>query len=91
MPAIAHHFGPSSTAHFSPLLLLSNPAALPGTSDVLLHAELCRIDEGDRLAEQVLYVGGESDVELTGEDADVLIARLQGFVDGLRVLRGQMR
>lgn len=88
---LGHHFGPSSTAHWSPMLTLHNPGALSGTSDMLLRAELSRIDEGDVLAEQVLYVGGESDVELSAGEADVFIAQLQGFVDGLRMLRGQMR
>lgn len=87
---LGHHFGPSSTAHWSPMLTLHNPGALSGASDVLLRAELSRIDEGDVLAEQVLYVGGESDVEMSGPEADVMIAQLQGFLDGLRVLRAQM-
>lgn len=87
---VDHHFGPSSTAHWSPQLVLPNPSPLPGTSEVLLRAELCRIDAGDRLGGQVLYVSGESDIEVTGAKADALIAQMQSFVDRLRLLRGQM-
>lgn len=82
----AHHFGPSSTAHWSPQYVL------PGEgSTVMLRAELVRLDEGDRVGEQVLYVSGETDKELSSlAEADIYIAQAQAFVDMLRVLRRQM-
>ncbi|MGQ4353203.1 hypothetical protein ACN6LJ_001292 [Streptomyces drozdowiczii] len=42
------------------------------------------------MGEPVLYVQGESDIDLTADEADVFIAQAQAFVDTLRVLRQQM-
>ncbi|KOV07493.1 hypothetical protein ADK92_05605 [Streptomyces sp. XY533] len=54
------------------------------------RAELIRLDEGARLGEQVMYLSGETDVELTPDEADIFIAQAQAWVDTLRVLRRQM-
>lgn len=85
-----HHFGPTSTAHWSPQVKWMNPRPLEGTSGVLLRAELHRGDAGSALGEPVLYVQGETDIDLTADEADVFIAQAQAFVDTLRVLRRQM-
>ncbi|MFF5703434.1 DUF6907 domain-containing protein [Streptomyces sp. NPDC012794] len=82
---LAHHFGPSSTAHWSPLYLLRGEG-----SEVLARAELVRLDEGARFGEEALYISGETCVELSPAEADIFIAQAQAFVDTLRVLRRQM-
>lgn len=87
---MAHHFGPTSTAHFSLQVQLPNPRPLPGTSSAMLRAELYRGDENDRTSATTLYVQGETDTEMTADDADIFIAQAQAFVDTLRVLRRQM-
>lgn len=86
----AHHFGPSSTAHWSPQYVLPNPRPLPGADSPLLRAELSRVDEGDRLDRTVLFVQGETDIDLSPDEADIFIAQAQAWVDTLRVLRRQM-
>lgn len=88
---MAHSFGPTSTAHWSPQAVLPNPNPLPGSSDVVLRAELYRGDEGSDAAETLLYLQGETDIDLTVDEADIFIAQAQAFVDTLRVLRRQMR
>jgi hypothetical protein len=86
---LAHSFGPTQTSHFSPQLRLSNPNPLPKSSAVMIRAELCRMDDTE-FGEATLYVQGETDLELSGPEADMFIAQAQAFVDGLRVLRAQM-
>ena len=56
----------------------------------MIRAELVRMDEGDVRGETVLYVQGESDVELSAEEVDLHIADLEAWVAKLRVLRRQM-
>ncbi|MFF4746816.1 DUF6907 domain-containing protein [Streptomyces sp. NPDC001268] len=85
-----HHFGPTSTAHWSPQVVLPNPSPLPGTSAVMMRAELYRGDFDSDTGIAVLYVQAETDIELTPDEADVFIAQAQAFVDTLRVLRRQM-
>ncbi|MDI5965769.1 DUF6907 domain-containing protein [Streptantibioticus silvisoli] len=87
---LGHHFGPSSTAHFSLQQVLANPDPLPGDLPVLLRAEVTRLDEGGELGEPVMFVQGETDIELDAAGADMLIADMEAFVAKLRVLRGQM-
>ncbi|WP_143666736.1 MULTISPECIES: DUF6907 domain-containing protein [unclassified Streptomyces] len=87
---LAHHFGPTATAHWSHQVRLLHPSVDSVSPSVLLRAELHRGDEGPVVAEPVLYVQGESDIELTTDEADVFIAQAQAFVDTLRVLRRQM-
>ncbi|KIF02216.1 hypothetical protein PL81_31085 [Streptomyces sp. RSD-27] len=82
---LQHHFGPSSTAHWSPQYVLAGEGA-----ELVLRSELVRLDGGDRRGEEVLYVSGESDVELAPDEADIFIAQAQAWVDTLRVLRRQM-
>ncbi|MFC5802774.1 DUF6907 domain-containing protein [Streptomyces formicae] len=86
----AHHFGPTSTAHWSPQVILPNPAPLQGASAVMMRAELYRGDFDAGTGEPVLYVQGETDIDMTPDEADIFIAQLQAFVDTLRVLRRQM-
>lgn len=87
-PAV-HHFGPSSTAHWSPQYALANPRPLYG-QPVMIRAELSRMDEGDETDRTVLFVQGETDIDLTADEADIFIAQAQAWVDTLRVLRQQM-
>ncbi|WP_442817826.1 DUF6907 domain-containing protein [Streptomyces sp. NBC_01591] len=87
---MGHHFGPTSTAHWSQQVQLSNPKPLSGLSAVMLRAELYRGDQGSEVAEPLLYVQGETDIDLTADEADIFIAQAQAFVDTLRVLRRQM-
>ncbi|MFE7106603.1 DUF6907 domain-containing protein [Streptomyces sp. NPDC057575] len=87
---LAHDFGPSMTDHWSPEYLLTGPRPSSGEFPVLLHAELSRIDEGDSADQTVLYVQGETSVDLKADEADIFIAQAQAFVDTLRVLRRQM-
>lgn len=87
---MAHSFDRTSTAHWSPQVQLPNPNPLPGSSAVMLRAELYRGDQGAEMAETLLYVQGETDIELTAHEADVFIAHAQAWVDSLRVLRRQM-
>ncbi|WP_445047196.1 DUF6907 domain-containing protein [Streptomyces drozdowiczii] len=87
---LGHHFGPTSTAHWSSQVRLPNLRPLDGSAGVMLRAEVYRGDEGESVGEPVLYVQGESDIDLTADEADVFIAQAQAFVDTLRVLRQQM-
>lgn len=87
---LKHSFGPSMTPHWSPQYRLANPTPLPDMAPVIMRAELYRLDEGNELDEPGLYVSGESDVQLSGPEADIFIGQMQAFVDGLRVLRAQM-
>ncbi|MFD8142464.1 DUF6907 domain-containing protein [Streptomyces sp. NPDC059708] len=82
---LGHHFGPSSTAHWSPQYVVWGEG-----SELILRAELVRLDGGDRRGEETLFVSGETDVELTAAEADVFILQAQAWVDTLRVLRRQM-
>jgi hypothetical protein len=86
-----HNFGPTSTDHWSPQALLPNPNPLPGESETILRAELYRGDEGSETAETLLYLQGETDIDMTADEADIFIAQAQAFVDTLRVMRRQMR
>lgn len=85
-----HHFGPSLTAHCSPEQAVLNLRPLPIGSRFLLRAELMRTDEGDARGETVLYVQGESDMELSADEVDLHIADMEAWVAKLRVLRRQM-
>ncbi|MGY0062808.1 DUF6907 domain-containing protein [Streptomyces sp. LZ34] len=85
-----HHFGPTSTAHWSPQYQVANRRPLPDTIPVILRAELSRIDEGDRRGETVLYVSGESDIDCDRDEADVLIADVRAFLTALVTMRRQM-
>ncbi|MYX67400.1 MULTISPECIES: DUF6907 domain-containing protein [unclassified Streptomyces] len=87
---LGHHFGPTSTAHWSAQVRLLNLRPLDGSAGVMLRAEVYRGDEGSTVGEPVLYVQGESDIDLSRDEADVFIAQAQAFVDTLRVLRRQM-
>ncbi|MCX5138341.1 hypothetical protein [Streptomyces sp. NBC_00338] len=69
---------------------LLNPRPLDASAPVMLRAELYRGDEGTAVGEPILYVQGETDIDLTRDEADVFIAQAQAFVDTLRVLRRQM-
>jgi hypothetical protein len=53
----------------------------------LLRAELYQ----DSLGKVQLFLQGETTVDLSPVEADVLITQAQAFVDTLRVLRRQMR
>jgi hypothetical protein len=75
-----------SGAHFSPQSILPNPRPLPGETPALLRAELYQ----DALGGTQLFLQGETTVDLSPVEADVLIAQAQGFVDTLRILRQQM-
>ncbi len=87
---VNHLFGPSVTAHWSPQYQLANPRPLADAFPVVLRAELYRSDENAETGETVLYVQGETDIDLSAAEADVFIAQAQAFVDTLRVLRAQM-
>jgi hypothetical protein len=76
----------AGTAHFSAQTVLPNPRPLPDETPALLRAELYQ----DALGGVQLFVQGETTVDLSPVEADVLIAQAQGFVDTLRVLRRQM-
>lgn len=84
-----HQYGPTATWHWSHHYQLANP--LPDANgDTLLRAELYQSDEDDATGEQRLSVTGESVADLSADEADILIAQMQAFVDTLRVLRRQM-
>lgn len=87
---LGHLFGPTSTAHWSPQAVLSNPHPAGFTAPIMMRAELYRGDEESVLGEVLMFVQGETDVELTADEVDVFIAQAQGWVDTLRVLRRQM-
>lgn len=87
---LAHGFGPTSTSHWSPLFALSLPRPGPTGIQILARAELARMDEGDELDDVRLFLQGETDIELDGDEADIFIAQAQAWVDTLRVLRRQM-
>ncbi|MFD3520458.1 DUF6907 domain-containing protein [Streptomyces sp. NPDC058653] len=84
----AHNSSTHDTAHRSPELLLTAPGI--NGPDVIVRAELFRLDELDSSSEEVIYVQGEGQREMSGPELDVFIAQAQGFVDSLRVLRGQL-
>lgn len=85
-----HHFGPSMTAHSSPEQAVANLSPLPGGSPWMIRAELVRLDEGDARGETVLYVQGETDMELSRDEADLFIADFEAMLAKLKVLRRQM-
>ncbi|MGW2476883.1 DUF6907 domain-containing protein [Streptomyces sp. NPDC001665] len=87
---MGHHYGASTTAHWSPQVQLLNPRPLESVTPVVVRAELYRGNEGTALGMPVLYVQGETDIDLSRFEADLFIARAQAFVDTLRVLRRQM-
>lgn len=76
--------------HLSAEYRVENPAPLDDESAFMLRAQLLQIDRVTGEDTLVMYVSGESDVELEADEADVLIAQMQAFVDTLRVLRRQM-
>lgn len=86
----AHHFGPTMTAHWSPQYMLTNPRPLPGTVPIVMRAELSQIDEGDETAEPTLYLSGETDIDLSREEADIFIPQMEAFLVAVKVLRRQM-
>ncbi len=79
------------TIHLSAEHSVANPDPLDGdSSDALIKAQLLKIDRSPDEDTFVMYLGGESDVEVDKDGADILIAQMQAFVDTLRVLRRQM-
>lgn len=87
---VAHSFGPTSTAHWSPQHHLPTPRPQAGSSPVMLRAELYRGDRDAEVGQTLLYLQGETDIDLNADEADIFIANAQAFVDTLRVLRRQM-
>ena len=79
----------TETWHWSLQHKLRNPRPEDPNQDVLLRAELYRRDTVDG-GETRLLLGGESDVDVSAEEADVLIGQLAAFVDTLRGLRSRM-
>lgn len=86
----SHHFGPTATWHWGRQQVLANPDPLEGDEPVLVRAQLCRTDEGDGTGEALLFLSGESDVELDAAALDVWLVQAQAFVDTLRIMRQQM-
>lgn len=86
---VQHEYGPTATWHWGHSYQLANPAP-DATGDVLLRAELSRCDEDNETGEPRLSLSGESEADLSADEADILIANMQAFVDTLRVLRRQM-
>ncbi|MFJ2676363.1 DUF6907 domain-containing protein [Streptomyces sp. NPDC087525] len=87
---LSHHFGPTSTWHWSPQYQVPNPRPLDGGPETLLRAELVRNDENSATGPVSLYFQAEGDVDLSADEADIFIAQAQAWVDTLRVLRRQM-
>ncbi|KIZ16865.1 DUF6907 domain-containing protein [Streptomyces natalensis] len=86
---VAHEFGPSVTSHWGVQARLDNPAAF-GAGESFMRAELYRYDAGSEVGATTMYVQGQTDVEMTAAEVDVLLVQAQAFVDTLRVLRAQM-
>lgn len=86
----AHHFGPTATWHWGPQHWLTNPHPLTNDEPIVLRAELFRADEDASTGETRLYVSGETDLDMSADEADAFITQAQAFVDVLRVLRRQM-
>ncbi|WP_419994782.1 DUF6907 domain-containing protein [Streptomyces boninensis] len=85
-----HNGGPRATVHRSVEALLAGPCDGFG-ENVAVRAEIYSLEEeGERQCPAVIYVQGESDFELTSEQADVFIADAEQFLATLRVLRAQM-
>ncbi|MEU0354930.1 DUF6907 domain-containing protein [Streptomyces cyaneofuscatus] len=79
------------TIHLSAEHGVANPDPLDGDlTDVLIKAQLLKIDRTPEEDTFVMYLSGETDVEVDKDGADILIAQMQAFVDTLRVLRRQM-
>lgn len=85
-----HHFGPTSTWHWSPQYQVPNPRPLDDGPETLLRAELVRNDEDSDTGAVSLYFQAEGDIDLNADEADIFIAQAQAWVDTLRVLRRQM-
>lgn len=85
-----HHFGPSMTAHCSPEQVVANPNPLPNGSRFLLRVELMRTDEGAGRGETVMYVQGESDAELSRDEARMWLADMKALVAKGEILVEQM-
>lgn len=85
---LEHTFGPSTTWHWSPQYRLANPVS--EGPDTLLFAEIVRNDEDSATGEPAMFVQAQGAIEVGADDADILIAQMQAFVDTLRVLRRQM-
>lgn len=86
---VAHEFGPSVTSHWGVQAALVNPAVF-AAGEPLMRAELFRYDAGSGVGETTLYVQGQTDVEMSAVEVDMLLVQAQAFVDTLRVLRAQM-
>ncbi|MEE6264917.1 hypothetical protein V2E29_04550 [Streptomyces diastatochromogenes] len=84
-----HVFGPSVTSHWGIQARLDNPAVF-AAGESFMRAELFRYDGGSDAGETTLYVQGQTDVEMSAPEVDLLIVQAQAFVDTLRVLRSQM-
>lgn len=82
----AHRSAGAGTAHFGAQVMVPNPRPLPDETAALWRAELFQ----DARGEVQLYVQGETSVDLSAVEADVLIAQAEGFVATLRALRAQM-
>lgn len=84
-----HDFGPSFTPHLGTELVLANPS--PNSNEkALLRAELFRLDEGSETGKTVLYINGESEVDLSRDELEALIPQVQAFLTGLQVAHRQM-
>lgn len=85
-----HHFGPTSTSHFSRKFALDGVcSAVAGDEPTMMRASLYRLDT-DRCGETVLSLYGETETELTANEADIFIGNLQAFLNTVHVLRRGM-
>lgn len=84
-----HNHSANDTAHRSLSLTLASPSPRVG-EDILVRAEVFRLDELSDIGETVLYLEGETSFQLTAPEADIWLAQAQAFLDGVRVLRSQM-
>lgn len=80
-----HNFTPRDTVHQSVSLALAAPGG-----EVLVRAELFRLDELSDVGDTGLWIEGATSVELGGPEGNIFLAQGQAFLDGVRILLAQM-
>jgi hypothetical protein len=83
-----HNHTANDTVHRSVSLALRAPGS--GDGEALVRAELFQLDERADIGTALMYLEGETSVELSGPEVAIFIAYGRAFFDGLEVLHREM-